>query len=211
SKDGTIAYAVVQFDHLADALPKSSIDDFINTAQAAQSNYLQVELEGQAIELQQTVSTGLSELAGVLASAIVLFLAFGSWRGMVTPLVAAIAAILVGTSIEAFLSHVMPVAPFAQQLSVLMGLGVGVDYALFIVSRHRNNLLHGMSVEDSIAASLNTSGRAVMFAGATVCIALLGLLLLNITFLVGVAVGTAVTVALTMLASLTLTPALLGF
>jgi RND superfamily putative drug exporter len=92
-----------------------------------------------------------------------------------------------------------------------MGLGVGVDYALFIVSRHRNNLLHGMSVEESIEATVNTSGRAVMFAGATVCIALLGLLLLNVTFLIGVAVGTAITVALTMLASLTLTPALLSF
>src|SRR5262249_39108122 len=73
SKDGTIAYAVVQFDHLADVLPQSSIDDFINTAQAAQSNYLQVELEGQAIELQQTVNTGPSELAGILGSAIILF------------------------------------------------------------------------------------------------------------------------------------------
>jgi RND superfamily putative drug exporter len=211
SKDGTIAYAVVQFDQLADKLPTDAVDKFIDVADSARSKYLQVELQGQAITLRQTVKTGPSEIAGILGSAIVLFLAFGSWRGMVTPLVAAIASILVGTSIEALLSHAMPVAPFAQQLSVLMGLGVGVDYALFIVSRHRNNLLHGMSVEDSIEASLNTSGRAVLFAGATVCVALLGLLLLNITFLVGVAVGTAITVALTMLASLTLTPALLGF
>ncbi|MGN6475145.1 MAG: MMPL family transporter [Mycobacteriales bacterium] len=211
SRDRSVAYAVVQFDHLADVLSKDTVDKFIDVAESARSNYLQVELEGQAITLQQTVKTGPSELAGILGSAIVLFFAFGSWRGMVTPLIAAIFAILIGTSIEAFLSHAMPVAPFAQQLSILMGLGVGVDYALFIVSRHRNNLLHGMTVEDSIEASLNTSGRAVLFAGATVCVALLGLLLLNITFLVGVAVGTAITVALTMLASLTLTPALLGF
>ncbi|HVS66958.1 MAG TPA: MMPL family transporter [Mycobacteriales bacterium] len=211
SKDGTIAYAVVQWDQLPDVLAQSSIDAFMKDAKAANTANLQVELEGQSIELQQKVKTGPSEIAGILGSAIVLFLAFGSWRGMVTPLIAAIFAIMVGTSIEAMLSHTLSVAPFAQQLSVLMGLGVGVDYALFIVSRHRNNLLHGMSVEDSIEASLNTSGRAVLFAGATVCVALLGLLLLNITFLVGVAVGTAVTVALTMIASLTLTPALLGF
>jgi RND superfamily putative drug exporter len=211
SKDRTIAYAVVQFDQLADVLPSEAIDKLLDVTEAARSKYLQVELEGQAITLRQTVKTGPSEIAGILGSAIVLFLAFGSWRGMVTPLVAAIAAILVGTSIEALISHAMPVAPFATQLSVLMGLGVGVDYALFIVSRHRNNLLHGMGVEESIEASLNTSGRAVLFAGATVCVALLGLLLLNITFLVGVAVGTAITVALTMVASLTLTPALLGF
>ncbi|HWC33694.1 MAG TPA: MMPL family transporter [Mycobacteriales bacterium] len=211
SKDGTIAYAVVQWDQLPDVLAQSSLDRFIKAAHAADSDRLEVELEGQAIELQQKVKTGPSELAGILGSAIVLFLAFGSWRGMVTPLIAAIFAILVGTSIEAMISHALSVPPFAQQLSILMGLGVGVDYALFIVSRHRNNLLHGMSVEDSIEASLNTSGRAVLFAGATVCVALLGLLLLNITFLVGVAVGTAITVALTMIASLTLTPALLGF
>ncbi|HVT65135.1 MAG TPA: MMPL family transporter [Mycobacteriales bacterium] len=211
SKDGATAYAVVQWDHLADVLPTSSIDKLIDVAEAARSDSLRVELLGQAITLRKQVKTGPSELAGVLGSAIILFLAFGSWRGMVTPLVAAIFAILVGTSIEAMLSHALSVAPFAQQLSVLMGLGVGVDYALFIVSRHRNNLLHGMSVEDSIEASLNTSGRAVLFAGATVCVALLGLLLLNVTFLVGVAVGTAITVALTMIASLTLTPALLGF
>jgi RND superfamily putative drug exporter len=211
SKDETIAYAVVQFDQLADKLPTDAVDRLVDAAESVRSKYLQVELEGQAITLRQTVKTGPSEIAGILGSAIVLFLAFGSWRGMVTPIVAAIAAILVGTSIESLLSHAMPVAPFAQQLSILMGLGVGVDYALFIVSRHRNNLLHGMSVEDSIEASLNTSGRAVLFAGATVCVALLGLLMLNITFLVGVAVGTAITVGLTMLASLTLTPALLGF
>jgi RND superfamily putative drug exporter len=211
SLDGTIAFADVQFDKLANVLPRSSFESMISTAQAIQSDYLQVELGGQGIELLQTVSTGPSELAGVLASAIILFLAFGSWRGMVTPLIAAIFAILIGTSIESMLSHGLSVAPFAEQLSILMGLGVGVDYALFIVSRHRNNLLHGMSVEDSIAASLNTSGRAVLFAGATVCIALLGLLLLGVTFLIGVAVGAAETVALTMLASLTLTPALLSF
>ncbi|HVT21771.1 MAG TPA: MMPL family transporter [Mycobacteriales bacterium] len=211
SKDGTIAYAVVEFDQLADALPARAVDNLLDVVDAARSNDLQVEVEGQAVSLHTPVQTGPSEIAGVLGSAIILFLAFGSWRGMVTPLVAAIAAILVGTSIEALLSHAMPVAPFATQLSVLVGLGVGVDYALFIVSRHRNNLLHGMSVEESIEASLNTSGRAVLFAGATVCVALLGLLLLDITFLVGIAVGTAITVALTMLASLTLTPALLGF
>jgi RND superfamily putative drug exporter len=196
---------------MANVLSRSQIETLISTAQSIKSDYLQVELGGQAIELLQTVSTGPSELAGLLASALILFLAFGSWRGMVTPLIAAVFAILIGTSIESMLSHGLSVAPFAEQLSILMGLGVGVDYALFIVSRHRNNLLHGMSVEESIAASLNTSGRAVLFAGATVCIALLGLLLLGVTFLIGVAVGAAETVALTMLASLTLTPALLSF
>jgi RND superfamily putative drug exporter len=211
SRDGSIAFAQVEFDQLANKLPKGSVNKVVDTAQAIHSKYLNVQLGGQGIEFLQQPSTSLSELAGILASAVVLFLAFGSWRGMITPLISAIAAILIGTSIESLLSQVLSVAPFTTQLSTLMGLGVGVDYALFIVSRHRNNLLHGMAVEDSVAAAVNTSGRAVLFAGATVCVALLGLLLLNITFLIGVSIGTALTVALTMLASLTLLPALLGF
>ena len=92
-----------------------------------------------------------------------------------------------------------------------MVLGCGIDYALFVVTRHRKNLLNGMSVEDSIVAALNTSGRAVMFAGITVCIAILGLCALQVSFLYGVAIGTAIGVALTMVASLTLLPAMLGF
>jgi RND superfamily putative drug exporter len=211
SRDGTVAFAQVSFDKLANELPKSAIDQLIHTAQGIQSKYLKVELGGQGIEFQQQPSTSLSEGVGVLASAVVLFLAFGSWRGMITPIISAIAAILIGTSIEALLSQVLSVALFATQLSTLIGLGVGVDYALFIVSRHRNNLLHGMDAEESIVAAVNTSGRAVLFAAATVCVAILGMLLLNITFLVGVSLGTAMTVALTMIASLTLIPALLGF
>ena len=105
----------------------------------------------------------------------------------------------------------MSVADFATQLATLMILGCGIDYALFIVTRHRKNLLNGMTVEDSIAVALNTSGRAVMFAGITVCIAILGLCALRVSFLYGVAIGTAIGVALTMIASLTLMPALLGF
>jgi RND superfamily putative drug exporter len=211
SADGSLAFAEVQFDQLANTLPKSALRNLVTTAEKARGPDLQVELGGQGVQFLEQPSTRASEIAGVLASAIVLFLAFGSWRGMVTPLVAAIAAIFVGTSIESLLSRAMSVAHFTPQLSILIGLGVGVDYALFIVSRHRNHLLAGMSPEDSIAAALNTSGRAVLFAGATVCVALLGLFLLNVTFLVGVAVGAAITVGLTMLASLTLTPALLGF
>ena len=110
----------------------------------------------------------------------------------------------------ALLSHAMNVATFAPQLAQLMVIGVGVDYALFIVTRHRRNLLRGMSVTDSIAVAVDTSGRAVLFAGATVCVAMLGLCALGVEFLYGVACGTAIAVALTMIASLTLLPAVLS-
>src|SRR5205823_268792 len=115
-----------------------------------------------------------------------------------------------GLGLIALLSHAMNVATFAPQLAQLMVIGVGVDYALFIVTRHRRNLQGGMAVPESIALALNTSGRAVLFAGATVCVAVLGLLALGVNFLYGVAIGTAITVALTMIASLTLLPAVLS-
>ena len=120
-------------------------------------------------------------------------------------------AIGVGYSITGLLTHVFSVASFATILGVLIGLGVGVDYALFIVTRHRTGLEGGRSTEDAAANAVNTAGRAVFFAGITVCIALLGQFALGVTFLYGVAVSAAITVALTMLSSLTLLPALLGF
>ena len=109
------------------------------------------------------------------------------------------------------LSHGLSIAQFAPILGSLIGLGVGIDYALFIVTRSRQNLRQGMDVEEAIVSSVNTSGRAVMFAGLTVCIALLGMLLLGFSFLDGLGIAAALTVFITMLASLTLLPALLAF
>jgi RND superfamily putative drug exporter len=209
--NGTIGYANVMFDKSGVDLPTVAINRVITTATAIASPSMQVALGGQAIGVVNQPGIGLAELIGVAAAAIILFLAFGSWRGMIMPLITALMAVGIGTSLIAVLSRGMSVAPFATELASLIGIGVGVDYALFIVSRHRNNLLHGMSVEDSVAAALSTSGRAVLFAGATVCVALLGLILMGVTLLVGVSLGAAITVALTMLTSLTLLPALLGF
>jgi RND superfamily putative drug exporter len=211
SRDGTIAYATVTFDKIAIDLPTRAINKVISTAEAARSPQLKVELGGQAIGFVKQPSTGTAELVGIIAAAFVLFLAFGSWRGMVLPLITALVALGIGTSLIVLLSQGLSVAPFTPELAVLIGLGVGIDYALFIVSRHRNNLLHGIECRDSVAAALDTSGRAVLFAGATVCVALLGLMLMGVTFLIGVSLGAAITVALTILSSLTLLPALLGF
>jgi putative drug exporter of the RND superfamily len=207
----TIEYADVLFDQSGVDLPTGAINHVITTATAVSSANLQVALGGQAIGVVKQPGIGAAEFAGVLAAAIILFLAFGSWRGMILPLITALMAVGIGTSLIALLSRGITVAPFATELATLIGIGVGIDYALFIVSRHRNNLLHGMECGDSVAAALNTSGRAVLFAGATVCVALLGLILMGVTLLVGVALGAAITVALTMLTSLTLLPALLGF
>jgi RND superfamily putative drug exporter len=150
------------------------------------------------------------EAFGFLAALLILALVFRSGGATVLPLLSAAAALGSGLGLISLISHAMNVASFATQLASLMVIGVGVDYALFIVTRHRRNLLRGMPVAESIAVAVNTSGRAVLFAGATVCVAILGLCALGVSFLYGVAVGTAVAVALTMIASLTLLPAALS-
>ena len=146
-----------------------------------------------------------------LLALIVLGIAFGALFAAVTPIVTALIAIGIGYALSGLLSHVLAIVSFAPILGVLIGLGVGIDYALFIVTRHRSGIRAGQSVEDAAASAINTAGRAVLFAGLTVAIALLGQFALGLSFLYGVAVTATVTVALTMLASLTLLPALLGF
>ena len=211
SKDATVAFATVTFDEQAQSLPKSVVKTVITTAQAAGDRQLQVALGGQDIEQAESQSSSSSTLAGVVFALIVLGLAFGALFAAFLPLITALVAIGVGYALTGLLSQVFSVASFATILGVLIGLGVGVDYALFIVTRHRSGLKEGRSVEDAAVHSVNTAGRAVFFAGITVCIALLGQFALGLSFLYGIAVSAALTVVLTMLASLTLLPALLGF
>jgi RND superfamily putative drug exporter len=172
---------------------------------------LQAEFTGNAFQALSAPSGGIPpEVLGMIAALFILAVVFRTFGATVLPLVSAIAAMGSGLALIGLLSHAMSVASFADQLALLMILGVGVDYALFIVTRHRRNLMRGMSVNDSILLAINTSGRAVLFAGTTVCIALLGLWALGVSFLYGVSLGTAIGVALTMVASLTLLPALLS-
>ena len=210
SKSGQVAFASVTLDKQSVKFTVSQADQFVNTARAAAGGGLTVAVEGQVAE--QTVTSNISSVGlGVLAALIVLFLVFGSLLAAVLPLLTAGVALGVGLAGIELLSHVMDMASFSSELSLLIGLGVGVDYALFIVTRHRQGMQRGKSVEDSIVDALDTSGRAVMFAGITVCIALLGMFALGVSFLYGVAVAAAIVVAFTVLAALTLLPALLGF
>ena len=211
SRDGKIAFATVDFDAQAQDLPSGAVAAVIDTAQAARGPNLRVELTGQAIEnvrpQQSSNSTGL----GVVLALIVLGLAFGALFAALTPIVTALAAIGIGYALTGLLSHVLAIVSFAPILGVLIGLGVGIDYALFIVTRHRSGVRAGQRIEDAAVNAVNTAGRAVFFAGLTVVIALLGQFALGVSFLYGAAVAATITVALTMLASLTLLPALLGF
>jgi len=211
SRDGRTAYATITFDALAQNLSKAHVENVISIAQAARQPGLQVELGGGAIQQVNQTPPSSSEGIGLLAAGIILFLAFGSLFAMALPLVTAIVALGTGLSAVGLLSHALSIATFAPTLAALIGLGVGIDYALFIVTRTRNGLKAGLDPQEAIVRSVNTSGRAVLFAGTTVCIALLGLLVLGLEFLAGVGIAAAVTVLFTMATAVTLLPALLGF
>ncbi|MEU9862203.1 MMPL family transporter [Streptomyces sp. NPDC047971] len=210
SEDGHTAYAAVVFHEQADDIPKAQAQALVDTARAAAGDGVQVELGGGAIALTEAPGGHIAEAVGVVVAAVVLFLAFGSLAASALPIATALVSVGIAYSGIALLGHVMTVADFAPMLGMLIGLGVGIDYALFIVTRHRKGLKRGLSVAESAQIAVATTGRAVVFAGATVCIALLGMLILRLSFLNGVAIAASLTVVLTVAASVTLLPALLS-
>jgi putative drug exporter of the RND superfamily len=210
SKDRRIAFATVTFDQRANDLDKADILRVISTAEAARSPQVQVELGGQAIQQAQEVSLGFVTLVGLVAAIIVLVITFGSVLAMGLPIITALLGLGTGIALLGLASHVIDMADFTTELATMIGLGVGIDYALFIVTRFREEHSAGASADEASVAAMDTAGRAVLFAGTTVIIALLGMFTLGVSFLYGVAIGAAIAVALTMLASLTVLPALLS-
>jgi len=211
SADHRTAFATVTVDGQAQDLTKDDITKIVDAARAADAGPLQVEATGNLVSVAEQAGTSSSELVGVVAAAIILFVAFGSLLAMTLPLITALVALGIATSIIPLLSHVSTFSEVSLTLTTLIGLGVGIDYALFIVNRHRIALRAGKSPEEAAVNAVNTSGRAVLFAGVTVCIALLGMFALGVSFLYGVAIAAALGVAFTMATSVTLLPALLGF
>jgi putative drug exporter of the RND superfamily len=210
AKSGKIAFATVSLDDDVIKMPIDATKDIISKAQSAAGNGLQVELGGQAIEQARQQGPG-GTFLGFIAAFIVLFVVFGSFLAAILPLLTAAFAQGVGIAVIGLLSHVITMASFSSDLSLLIGLGVGVDYALFIVTRFRQEIMRGATPEDAAVSAIDTSGRAVLFAGITVCIALLGMFALGVSFLYGVATASAIVVAFTVVTALTLLPAFLGF
>ncbi len=210
SDDGKVAYATVQFDVTGEKLDEDDVKEIISIAQGAAGDGLQVELGGQPVaEAQVEEGEDISFLVGLLAAIIVLLLTFGSVVAMGLPILTALFALGVGVSLITLGTHVFPTADFAPFLATMIGLGVGIDYALFILTRFRNGLAEGMEPRDATVAAIDTAGRAVLFAGITVIIALLGMMLLGLSFLYGVAMAASLAVLFTMISALTLLPALL--
>jgi putative drug exporter of the RND superfamily len=213
SANHKIAFATVVFDEKANLLPKSAPQRAVSTARAAARPGLQVELGGQAIEETEQEGFGVSTEVGLLAAIVVLLLTFGSLTAMGLPIVTALFGLGSGLATIALFTHVVDTPNFSTELAAMIGLGVGIDYALFILTRFREVYrTPGPAFQDTRAAivqAMDTSGRAVLFAGATVVIALLGMMLLGVEFLYGVAIAASIGVLLMMFASLTLLPALL--
>ena len=212
SRGGTVAFARVTWDKQPDQITAADADTLISAAQTADGPGVHVSLGGASITNSERAKPGPSVAVGVIAALVILLIVFGgAFLAALTPLAGAALALVIGSSAITLLSHALTVASASTDLAVLIGLGVGVDYGLFIVSRHRAAVRAGRSYEDAVAEAVNTSGRTVLFAGLTVCVALLGQFALGVSFLDGLSAAAAVTVALTIAAALTLLPALLGF
>ena len=208
--DRTVGWLQVNFDVLPNNVSDSESKHYVDIVTAASTHDLTVADTGPIAENasnQSFSSTGI----GVLLALVVLLLVFGSFFAAILPIVSALFALGTAYSLITLLSHAIGMPSISPEVMLLIGLGVGIDYTLFIVTRHRQGLVAGRDPESSIINAVNTSGRAVMFAGIIVCIALLGLFALGVSFLYGLAVAAAIGVALTMVAALTLLPAMLGF
>jgi RND superfamily putative drug exporter len=212
SRDGTVAFAIVRWEKQPTAVSKSDAHRLVAAAETATGPHVQVSVAGQSISNSETSGTGLSVGVGIIAALVILLVVFGGAAlSSLMPLVTAGVALLIATSLIGLLSHLFTVPSVATDMAVLIGLGVGVDYGLFIISRHRTAIKSGLSYQDAATQAVNTSGRTVVFAGMTVCVALLGQLALGVSFLNGLSVASAIAVALTMATSLTFLPAMLGF
>src|SRR6266487_4539977 len=212
SKDRTVAFATVSFDQRANELPKSAVERVIGTAEAARSSTLQVELGGQAIKQAQKAGLGFVTVVGIGAAIVVLLVSFGSFLAMGLPIVTALLGLGAGLGLIGLLSQLIDMVDFSADLALMIGLGVGIDYALLVVTRFRDAYReNGGNVQSAVEQAMNTAGRAILFAGATVVIALLGMFALGISFLYGAAIAASLGVLLVLFASLTLLPALLTF
>jgi RND superfamily putative drug exporter len=206
-----ISYAEVQFNKATQDLNHDDVKAVVDAAKANPQPGVEVELGGPPIGLVEQPALGSTEIIGVVAAIIILLIAFGSVIAMGLPIVTALCGIGVGFAVISVLSHGVVVPSFGPQLAAMIGIGVGIDYALFIVTRYRQGLDEGKEPRDAVIRALDTSGRAVLFAGCTVVISLFGMFLLGASFVYGLALGSIAAVVLVLAASLTLLPALLGF
>ncbi|MGH9155427.1 MAG: MMPL family transporter [Acidimicrobiales bacterium] len=211
SKDKPIAFGDLQLDLQGADVPVELAKDMIAAAAEASGDGVVFELSGEAIQNAEFVNGGGTEGLGILAAILILLITFGSVLAMGLPILSAVMGIGIGLALLELMAHIAKVPNFSPIVAAMIGIGVGIDYALFIVTRYRQGLHEGQEPEQATVTAITTAGRAVLFAGTTVIISVLGLLLMNLPFMQGVALGSAAAVLVTMAASITLLPAMLGF
>ncbi len=209
SKDGRIGVARATYDLSPLDIGKDQQDPLFASAAAGRAAGLTVEFSGEAARVK--VEPGIGELFGVAAAALVLLVLFGSFVAVGIPLLTALLGVGIGAAAITTLTGFVTLSQTTPVLGLMLGLAVGIDYALFIMSRFRDELLHGRDGEEAAGRAVATAGSAVVFAGLTVLIALLGLLVVQVPFLSYMGVGAAGTIVIAVLVALTLLPALLGF
>ena len=208
SEDGTTAMATVRFDDRAKDIDESRIADAQGAFDELGDLGVQVEFGGPALAGESGPSG--SEVIGLAAAVVVLLIAFGSVFAMLVPLVTAVMALGLGMGLIHLLAGTVSIGTAGPVVAAMIGLGVGIDYALLVVTRHREGLAEGRPASESIPLALSTAGRSVLVAGTTVIVAILSLYLIGIPFVATLGLASAVTVATTLLAAITLLPALLA-
>jgi RND superfamily putative drug exporter len=210
SKDGQIAAVTVQFDEKAQDLPKDVFDSLeAATAPATQAG-VKVAYGGAVVDYADQPPSGNADLIGLLAAVVILLFAFGSVVAMGLPILTALFGLAIGISLVHVVASLTDIGSVAPVLATMIGLGVGIDYSLFIVTRYRENRASGLAIEDAVGRSVSTAGAAVLFAGTTVVIAICGLVVSGIPYVARLGYMAGIVVAVMMLAALTLLPAIIA-
>jgi putative drug exporter of the RND superfamily len=211
SKDHRTAFATINYSKRANLLPNSTGTPLLALVKSLNGKAgLTVAAGGQVVEQAEGFSIGPATTVGVIAALVILLITFGSLIGAGMPLITAGLGLITGVALIGIATHVTSMSNVSPELALMIGLGVGIDYALFIVTRFRENYLHTGDVERSVLEAMDTSGRAILLAGTTVVIALLGMFATGVSFLYGLAIASVLAVLLTLIASLTVLPAMLS-
>ncbi|MEA2527628.1 MAG: putative drug exporter of the superfamily [Thermomicrobiales bacterium] len=211
SADGTYAYATVQYEKAANEIPIEEIERLTGLVDRSAAEGLQVEVGGQIVAATEQEPPGSSELIGIAMAMVILLVMFGSVVAMGLPIVTALIGLVIGVLITTMAANVFDMSTFTPAFLSMIGLGVGIDYCLFIVTRYREGVHHGLSVAAAVERAIDTAGRAVIFAGTVVAIALLGLLAMGIPFVAALGIAAAIVVAASVLVAIGFLPMVLGF
>jgi len=210
SRDRKTAFATINYDKPANLVPNDAGKPVLDQIGTVNVPGLKVAAGGQVMENAEGFSVGPATLIGAIAALIILLFTFGSLVAAGMPLITAGFGLITGVALIGIATHVTSIPNVSTDLALMIGLGVGVDYALFIVTRFRENYLTNGNVEQSVVEAMDTSGRAILLAGTTVTIALLGMFATGVSFLYGLAIASVCAVLATMVASLTVLPAMLS-